>query len=194
MAFLAFSNPEASVPRNSGPFLSIRDFVITQVGQDLDFTMPDSPKCFKLSDHQLKQQKAACLAKVDEIFPDGACRWAPSTGSSIILDHVDFSPHNIRVSKERPFRILTVLDWEGARTVPIWAARPRWVWPQEMSREEKDRFEAIMKEVVASRCPEWELAMSEEFRVVRSVWEQARRVSMDPKVVHGSLKKFLLPK
>lgn len=188
MSFLAFECPEAAFPRNAGPFTSIREYFLAQISQDLYFDVP-WPK-----PANLPLWRAAARRGVDELFPSADCPWALREGSRLVLNHIDFSPQNILVSKTQPTRVVSVIDWEGANVVPLFAVRPQWVWPNGVTDGEKATYNALMREIVAAKCPAWSEAMSEDFRPVRVMHVKTTLIAAEEKDMGlGKLAEFLMP-
>ncbi|EPQ55173.1 hypothetical protein GLOTRDRAFT_129463 [Gloeophyllum trabeum ATCC 11539] len=85
----------------------------------------------------------------------------------IALEHPEFTLDNILVDPYDPGRIKAVIDWEGARTVPLWAIQPRpfrnldlvdhWV-----SNEDKRKLQEAVWKGVGCRAPMWQLATGSE--------------------------------
>ncbi|KIY51183.1 hypothetical protein FISHEDRAFT_70827 [Fistulina hepatica ATCC 64428] len=57
----------------------------------------------------------ACLERILSNEDLGRCL----EGSAIALEHIDLHPRNILVDDEG--KVIGVIDWDGARTVPLWA-------------------------------------------------------------------------
>lgn len=100
-------------------------------------------------------------------------RHPESSGSSLRLEHTDFSPQNILISTTEPRKILAVIDWEGARVVPLWAMNPRFRWPDESSEDEIETLRVLMQERMSAKESAWSSAIGEECEVLRSLVDRA---------------------
>ncbi len=95
----------------------------------------------------------------------------------IVLYHTDFSMQNIIVRSDDPTVIAGIIDWEGARTVPMWATNPCFRWPIFSPFEEQHHFHRILRDNIMAKTPEWRRAFREE-TVSMSLLEQRMRLRM----------------
>lgn len=184
LAFLPTSLGAATAPpdpKKCGPFFRIQDWVSAIAHRDLDYRSitPVGPRC-------LASQKAIIeeLSSSD-ILPD-----AESAAASVFgLEHVDYSPHNILIDRNDPTHIMGVLDWEGARTVPMWAMNPSFQWPSasfsyDPAHEPENRcLKVTLRERIISQVPLWQSAIGEECRVLRNLHYKAVNSILEPELL-----------
>lgn len=79
--------------------------------------------------------------------------------SSIIIRPVDLHPYNVIVSHDDPAEIVSIIDWEGTQTNPIWNVVPFFLeidpYNSDGLEAEKEVLEAFLWDEVARRSPLW---------------------------------------
>ncbi|KAK0471862.1 hypothetical protein IW261DRAFT_829889 [Armillaria novae-zelandiae] len=152
-------------PDKCGPFLDAAHWLVATAKGDTRFALPPSSQF-----HNTAHQSYVCSI-IDDIncSTDLAADKTP-----IVLDHRDFSMQNIIVRSDDPTVIAGIIDWEGARTVPIWATNPRFIWPIFAPTEEKDHFHLILRDHIMETTPEWGHALGEETLPMRLLERRAR--------------------
>ncbi|KAK0229382.1 hypothetical protein EDD85DRAFT_776368, partial [Armillaria nabsnona] len=98
----------------------------------------------------------------------------------IVLDHIDFSMQNIIVRSDDPTIIAGIIDWEGARTVHMWATNPRFMWPIFSPQEEQQHFHGILRDHLMEKVPEWRRLVGEETLAMRLLLERAKYSTANP--------------
>ncbi|KAF9072380.1 kinase-like domain-containing protein [Rhodocollybia butyracea] len=106
----------------------------------------------------------------------------PWNASQLCMEHVDFSTHNILVSHEDPTRIVAVLDWEGARIVPMWAMNPAFRWPRS-DETEISHLKNLMRRRICAQVAGWEDATSDVCRNLRILTLRAALSDRDPEII-----------
>ncbi|KAK0229345.1 kinase-like domain-containing protein [Armillaria nabsnona] len=94
-------------------------------------------------------------------------RFSLRAGTQIVLAHMDYSLYNILVDRNDPTHVIAVVDWEGACTVPMWAANPTFRWPYLLPD---------------SKIPGWEFATGDSCNDHRLLERRAECSSIDPSV------------
>jgi hypothetical protein len=180
MSFLPSSNAFTSAPpdpRGCGPFMSMREWLQAIARGDLDYPR-DPTKSYPHPDISTRIQ-----SQLDDIKrSDTLLQTVESEPfSAITLEHVDFSPHNIIVNRENPAIIAAIIDWEGARTVPMWSLNPAWQWPglgesfwSTDETSEAAYLYVLMRARIASHVPAWKSVVGDETVSLRSLLRRAR--------------------
>lgn len=141
-------------PRSKcGPFSGTVPWLLALARRDLSYINIEYP----LTEEELTNMDAARIA-----IQKNADFFKKSNDillSSIALHAIDLRPHNIIVSRDDPTKILAVIDWEGARTAPIWSISPRFfnmslIYDEELRRE-TEAMETFLWDEVARRSPLW---------------------------------------
>ncbi|KAK0227554.1 hypothetical protein IW262DRAFT_1454700 [Armillaria fumosa] len=101
---------------------------------------------------------------------------------TIVLDHIDYSLHNILVDREDPTRVVAVADWEGARTVPMWAANPVFRWPLFLPESKVAHLRQLMRDRISRQIPGWEFITGDGGNDLRFLERQAYCSSVNPSV------------
>lgn len=82
---------------------------------------------------------------------------------------------NIIVRSGDPTVLAEIIDWEGARTVPMWATNARFMWPIFLPQEEQEHFHMILRDYIMEKAPKWCRAVSgEETLPMRLLLERAK--------------------
>ncbi|KAJ6480869.1 hypothetical protein C8R45DRAFT_1003953 [Mycena sanguinolenta] len=119
------------VPNDNGPFRSSKQFLLACVAHELDEVR---------ATEQWIAQRTKCSefnGGVDALSAEYAERWfqllhqaittlpdeLPTHPDVFRLVHTDFNDGNLLVSSAEDPTIVAVLDWEGARVLPVWDAR-----------------------------------------------------------------------
>ncbi|KAJ7076102.1 kinase-like domain-containing protein [Mycena belliarum] len=105
-----------------GPFSTTREWLLSLAKQDIQIKDTIDPE----SDAG-KRSKQLMQAAINKISRSPLLSSDPRTELPITLVHVDLCASNILVSPDDPTIITAVIDWEGACTTPLWAARPNHV-------------------------------------------------------------------
>ncbi|KAK0448401.1 uncharacterized protein EV420DRAFT_1275653, partial [Desarmillaria tabescens] len=58
----------------------------------------------------------------------------------IVLKHIDLSMQNIFVHSHGPTGIVGIIDWEGTRTILMWAMIAHFLWPYFAPTAEQHHF------------------------------------------------------
>ncbi|KAH8827751.1 hypothetical protein DL96DRAFT_1600181 [Flagelloscypha sp. PMI_526] len=165
----------------SGPFHSISSWLSTLARQELSFIRSLPP------DPQQPEYTNGALAEIEWLAHSNSFNSITNhPASSFVLEHVEFSPQNIIISNNRPFRIVSVVDWEGARVVPLWATNPHWSWWIDFwtreEIEENRHYEKLMRDRVAELSPRWSGAMGDECKAFRMLHNRCKHCTtfLDP--------------
>ncbi|KAK0220496.1 kinase-like domain-containing protein [Armillaria fumosa] len=177
MARLA-SNRSTSIasPRleKCGPFSNVKGWLLATARRDLDYVeAPEDVDTSSRGQHFID----GVVTKIRHFsFP---CPDLP-----LVLEHIDFAPRNILVSRTDPTKIVAVIDWEGSRSVPMWAANPNFTFPPEsVTEEERKRLLTLLTNRVISQVPEWERAIGQELQPLRILHDRATYSKVDPSVL-----------
>ncbi|TFK50977.1 hypothetical protein OE88DRAFT_1735702 [Heliocybe sulcata] len=173
MTFLPSKNvfhTGAPVETQCGPFDSPKDWLLATARRRLEFT----------SKRELTQaQRARMNQVISDLLSDPALKLCGSSRmSAIALEHVDLGPSNILVDPANPDRVLAIIDWEGARTVPLWAIQPHpfgHLNKEEVSPKQKCALQHIIRHAIASQVPQWLFATGDEGRSFRVLLQMARK-------------------
>ncbi|KAK0439456.1 uncharacterized protein EV420DRAFT_1733828 [Desarmillaria tabescens] len=175
MAYLpqagTLASPEAST---SGPFSSSREWLVAVSNGKLSPTRR-IPLDFDY-EHKWRETTIDVVKKsplLDSEFLDH---------EQIVLSHIDYSLHNILVVREDPTRVIAVIDWEGARTVPMWAANPTFRWPFLLSKAKVSHLQQIIRKRIASQIPGWEFATGDGYDTLHLLQRRAECSDADPSV------------
>ncbi|KAJ3837254.1 hypothetical protein EV361DRAFT_913803 [Lentinula raphanica] len=179
MTFLPSRNHYAIAPpeRNRcGPFNTVKEWLEACARQDLAYRLSLTP-----------QPEAS--SRIDTVLNliRGANELQLCTNrdeSRFSIEHVDYSTHNILVSTVDPTKIIAVLDWEGARIVPMWAMNPAFRWPHDSDDIENRHLRALMRDRIGSRVPGWSSAIGEECRPLRVLYMKATLSDRDPNLAN----------
>ncbi|KZT23710.1 kinase-like protein [Neolentinus lepideus HHB14362 ss-1] len=172
MTFFPSNNPNNMAPpdhRSCGPFDSAQAWLLAVAAEDLTFRPLPERSSFELARRKL----------VTEFIQDNDL-WDNLEAqrlSRITLEHRDLTLRNILVEKEDPTRIVGVIDWEAARTVPLWAVRGDFFKSciHIMSDGEREELSIMIREIVAERVPDWYDATSNLGRVFSTLLDQAEK-------------------
>ncbi|KAK0203398.1 hypothetical protein DFS33DRAFT_794792 [Desarmillaria ectypa] len=118
-----------------GPFSSVRGWLLATARRDLDYV--EAPE-----------------------DADTSTRYLP-----LVLEHIDFAPRNILVSRSDPTKIVAVIDWEGSRSVPM------------------KRLLTLLTNRIISQVPEWERAIGQELQPLRVLYDRATYSKVDPSLL-----------
>ncbi|KAK0462218.1 hypothetical protein IW261DRAFT_1528235 [Armillaria novae-zelandiae] len=177
MAYLpiagSIGSPEACT---SGPFLSSRDWLVAVANGKLSPTWDHPPNPNPEQAHKWRE------TVIDTVKNSSLLEHDSRGHQQIVLSHIDYSLHNILVDRDDPTRVIAVVDWEGARTVPMWAANPSFRWPFLLSNDKVSHLQQIMRRSIASRIPGWEFATGDECDVLRLLQVSAENSEWDPSI------------
>ncbi len=130
-----------------GPFVNATDWLTAVSRKELGFIQRNKPLDF-LERVEMRTQKL--LDDLNSLsLPD----------YPIVLHHTDFSISNTLVSRADCTRIVALIDWEGARTVPLWAIDPDLNFPDLWREEENEEIRRVFKRHVLDHVPRWKDAM-----------------------------------
>ncbi|PBK85585.1 hypothetical protein ARMGADRAFT_1129110 [Armillaria gallica] len=87
---------------------------------------------------------------------------------------------NIIVRSDDPTVIAGIIDWEGARTIPMWATNPRFMWPIFLPQEEQQHFHRVLGDHIMEKASEWCRAVVEETLPMRLLLERAKYSTANP--------------
>ncbi|EPQ52148.1 hypothetical protein GLOTRDRAFT_95806 [Gloeophyllum trabeum ATCC 11539] len=152
MAFLP--SHEKKVPPNEhmcGRFHSPREWLLALARGDLDYR-PSGDLWAPVKHTKEIVQKIASDPFIRDGTSDPMC--------AIALQHIDFNIFNIMVDPDDSAVIRGVIDWEGARTVPLYAIQPVFFvdWDGEqtlMSEEEERAYQWMARVTIAKKVPSW---------------------------------------
>ncbi|KAK0493472.1 hypothetical protein EDD18DRAFT_1108252 [Armillaria luteobubalina] len=167
----SIGSPEAST---SGPFSSTREWLVAVAKGKLDSTRR-IPADFDYEQAQKWQETAIDVVQKSSLLDADTL-----DHEQIVLDHIDFSLHNILVDREDPTRVVAVLDWEGARTVPMWAANPVFRWPLFLPESKVDHLRQLMRDRICAQIPGWVFSIGDGGNDLRCLQRQASLSSEDP--------------
>ncbi|KAJ4490488.1 hypothetical protein J3R30DRAFT_3694141 [Lentinula aciculospora] len=178
MTFLPTRNHYAIAPPDRdrcGPFKTTQDWLEASARQDLAYRLSLSPQ------PQGSSRINAVLKLIRESRDlQSSAAW---DASRLKIEHVDYSTHNVLVSPDDPTKIVAVLDWEGARIVPMWAMNPAFRWPHGSDEIENRHLRALMRVRICSRMPGWGSAIGDECRPLRVLYMKATLSDRDPNLV-----------
>ncbi|TFK49157.1 hypothetical protein OE88DRAFT_1663582, partial [Heliocybe sulcata] len=179
MTFLPSNNSYDIGPPDDakcGPFTSIREWIVAVALGELDYktSYPTTP--------EREAHRAAALQALRStpVFDD------PSVQDlcAIALHHVDLTPGNIIVDFQDPTRVVGVIDWEGARTVPLFAIQPRWYSRLSSvglsSAEEVRALQVRTRETLRESVPLWYAATDDPGYGLREMLGLAETSTWDP--------------
>ncbi|KAE9406887.1 hypothetical protein BT96DRAFT_851231 [Gymnopus androsaceus JB14] len=178
LTFLPSKNHYAIAPPDEhrcGPFSSAQEWLEASARQDLAYrlSLPPTPEASQRID-----------AVLDLIRQSQDLRRSKHKDASrLSIEHIDFSTHNVLVSRGDPTKIVTVLDWEGARIVPMWAMNPAFRWPHNSNESENKYLTALMREKISSQVPGWGSAIGDECKPLRILCYKAVLSDRDPKII-----------
>ncbi|TFK46873.1 hypothetical protein OE88DRAFT_1667154 [Heliocybe sulcata] len=90
------------------------------------------------------------------------------------LEHTDLNLTNVLVNPDFPTEITGIIDWEGARTAPIWAIQPRFFErTRKMTEVDKQELHAFAYELVRHRMSGWNAGGREPGAVLRTLLVRA---------------------
>lgn len=166
-------SPEACT---SGPFSSSRDWLVAVANGKLSPAWNNPPEPNPEQAHKWRE------AVIDAVMKSPLLESDSRGHQQIVLSHIDYSLHNILVDRDDPTRVIAVVDWEGACTVPMWAANPSFLWPFLLSNEKVSHLQHIMRELIASQIPGWEFATGDDCDALRLMQVSAERSDWDPSI------------
>ncbi|KAG7442479.1 uncharacterized protein BT62DRAFT_973703 [Guyanagaster necrorhizus] len=172
------SNRKTSIspPRleKCGPFSNAKDWILATARRDLDFLEAPS------DDANQKQRFVNGVVSSVQNF-DFASQL---DDLPIVLEHIDFAPRNILVSRTDPTKIVTVVDWEAARAVPMWAANPNFSFPplSVTDEERKHLLTVIMNRIIAN-VPAWAKAIGQDLQPLRTLNDHAIYSGINPSLL-----------
>lgn len=171
---------DRSVPDDEkcGPFGSQKDWLLAVAKGDLDVGR-DRP----LQGEDLERMKEV-IKEIEEadLLDDAADH------SKIALEHVDLNLTNVFVNPDFPTEITGVIDWEGARTAPMWAIQPRFferTW--KMYEVEKQELHAFGYELIRLRVSAWNAGGREPGWELRNLLREAQERRVNPSKVEDAV-------
>lgn len=143
-------------PPLAGPFATTKLWLLAQARHELDYRYPYLPP-------EGSQRFMDAVIHDIETFP------YPTHDLPFVLEHIDFSFRNFIVSKEDPTRVVGLVDWEGARVVPLWAAKGSFTfpWPAEELVESRIHLRQVIQDRLFSNPGRWREAVDHEGIVAR---------------------------
>ncbi|KAG7441129.1 uncharacterized protein BT62DRAFT_937370 [Guyanagaster necrorhizus] len=157
-----------------GPFSSVKSWLLATARRDLDYM--EAPEDADTS--------SRCQHFIDDVVSKIEHFSFPYPDLPLVLEHIDFAPRNILVSRTDPTKIVAVIDWEGSRSVPMWAANPNFTFPPEsVTEEERKRLLTLLTNRIISQVPAWERAIGEELQPLRILYDRATYSKVDPSVL-----------
>ncbi|EPQ52154.1 kinase-like protein [Gloeophyllum trabeum ATCC 11539] len=178
MTFMPSNNTHHTAPPDStkcGPFVSIKQWILALATGDLDFETSDTDTS------EGSERRAAVVQDIQAttVFDDESLQ----DFCAIALEHVDLKLNNILVDPNDHTAIVGVIDWEGARTVPLFAIQPRWyLGIQHATSDEKNEMQVYTRAAVRSLDPVWFAATDDQGRSLREVLHRAMYSRWDPVV------------
>ncbi|PBK70259.1 hypothetical protein ARMSODRAFT_1084308 [Armillaria solidipes] len=169
----SIGSPEACT---SGLFLSSIDWLIAIANEKLEPIRRTKPDPDDGQTHKWREASIDALKKSPPLNSDSR------NHEQIVLSHIDYSLHNILVDRDDPTRVVAVVDWEGARTVPMWAANPTFRWPFLLSNEKVSHLQRIMRERIVSQIPGWKFTIGNGGDVLRLLQARAEFSDCDPSI------------
>ncbi|TFK49168.1 hypothetical protein OE88DRAFT_478242 [Heliocybe sulcata] len=179
MTFLPSNNSGDTAPPDEtkcGPFASIQEWLVAVALGELEY------KTSLATTAEKEAHRAATVRSLRSttVFDDPAVQDL----CAVALHHIDLTPGNIIVDPRDPARIVGVIDWEGAKTVPLFAIRPRWYSRLKTLRlageEEVRALQVRTREAIREGVPEWYDATDERGRGLREVLRLAETSTWDP--------------
>ncbi|KAK0462217.1 hypothetical protein IW261DRAFT_1528231 [Armillaria novae-zelandiae] len=165
------ASPEAST---SGPFSSTREWLVAVARGKLKSTRR-IPSDFDYEQARKWQETVIDMVQKSPLLDSDAL-----DHEQIVLDHVDYSLHNILVDREDPTRIVAVADWERARTVPMWAANPVFRWPLFLPESKVAHLRQLMWDRICGQIPGWKFAIGDGGNDLRYLQMVASLSSANP--------------
>ncbi|KAK0462212.1 hypothetical protein IW261DRAFT_1528220 [Armillaria novae-zelandiae] len=165
------ASPEAAT---SGPFSSTREWLVAAAKGKLSATRR-IPSDFDYEQARKWQETVVDVVQKSPLLDSDTLDY-----EQIVLDHIDYSLHNILVDREDPTRIVAVVDWEGARTVPMWAANPIFRWPLFLPESKVVHLRQLMRDRISRQIPGWEFITGDGGNDLRFLTRQAYCSSEDP--------------
>ncbi|KAK0471284.1 hypothetical protein IW261DRAFT_1612156 [Armillaria novae-zelandiae] len=168
----SIASPEATT---SGPFSSTREWLVAAAMGKLNATR-------RLPSDFDYEQARKWQGTVIDVVQNSPLLDSSNTldHEQIVLGHVDYSLHNILVDREDPTRIVAVADWEGARTVPMWAANPVFRWPLFLPESKVAHLRQLMRDRICGQIPGWEFTIGDGGNDLRYLEMQTSLSSEDP--------------
>ncbi|KAJ7076092.1 kinase-like domain-containing protein, partial [Mycena belliarum] len=120
--FASLKKPIYPAFESCGPFSTAREWLLALARHDLMINDTFDPEL-----DEEKRRKQLMQAAIDKISGSPLLSSDHRIELPITLVHVDLCASNILVSPDDPTIITAVIDWEGACTTPLWAARPNHV-------------------------------------------------------------------
>ncbi|KAK0186195.1 hypothetical protein F5146DRAFT_905068, partial [Armillaria mellea] len=167
------ASPKAST---SGPFSSSREWLVAAAKGKLAPTRRIQPDFDYEQAHKWQETIIDTVQKSPLLDSD------TRDHEQIAFDHIDYSLHNILVDRKDPTRIVAVVDWEGARTVPMWAANPAFRWPLFLPESKVAHLRQLMRDRICCQIPGWEFSIGDGGHELRFLECQAYFSSVDPSV------------
>ncbi|KAH7869908.1 uncharacterized protein C8R40DRAFT_1176228 [Lentinula edodes] len=179
MTFLPSKNHYAIAPPDRakcGPFNTAKEWLEATARQELAYRLSLSPQ----PDASSRINSVLDLIRVSEDL-ESSIKWE---ASRLSIEHVDYSTHNVLVSPVDPTKIMAVIDWEGARIVPMWAMNPAFRWPHDSDELEIRHLKALMRDRICSQVPGWSSAIGNECRPLRVLCMKATLSDRNPDLIN----------
>ncbi len=169
----SLASPEAST---SEPFSSAREWLVAVAKRNLNPSRRIQP------DFDYEQAHKWREAAIDVVQKSPLLDSESLDHEQIVLAHMDYSLHNILVDRNDPTHVIAVVDWEGARTVPMWAANPTFRWPYLLPDSKVSHLRQLMRNRISWQIPGWEFATGDSCNDHRLLERRAECSSIDPSV------------
>ncbi|SJL12328.1 uncharacterized protein ARMOST_15751 [Armillaria ostoyae] len=172
------SNRKTSIspPRleKCGPFSSAKDWLLATARRDLDYL--EAPSDDANQKQRFINDVVSSIQNFD--FP------SQLEDLPIVLEHIDFAPRNILVSRTDPTNIVTVVDWEAARAVPMWAANPNFSFPPlSVTDEERQHLLTVITNRIIAKVPAWARAIGQDTQPLRILNDRAIYSTVNPSIL-----------
>lgn len=142
----------AAPPREKcGPFGSQRDWLLATANRDLDFITENPPIASRLRNLATTVDTIQSAPALNVVASDAVL-------SAIVLEATDLRPMNILVSDDDPTKIVSMIDWEWARTTQIWNVAPQFFngsWDETIGEQEGKDLDNFFFEEIRRLAPLW---------------------------------------
>lgn len=141
----------APLREQCGPFESQCDWLFATANRDLDYITEKPPIASRLQN----------LTTVVDIIQSAPVLKAAANDvvlSVIGLEAADLRPADILVSNDDPTKIVSIIDWEWARTTPIWNVAPRFfngLWDRKIGEQEGKDLDKFFLDEIRRLAPLW---------------------------------------
>lgn len=138
-------------PKKCGPFTTQRDWLLATARRDMANISQKPLTVSQLHNLATTVSIIQSASALDNVAHDGLL-------STIVLEAIDLRPTNILVSNEDPTKIVSIIDWEGTRTCPIWNVAPKFfngVWDDTIGRQEGIDLDQYFLDEIRRLVPLW---------------------------------------